>query len=91
MGEYKPHFPTITIFWRIIHIIIGVVLVWLPWTKAWENNLVLYFYPQIEPIVLNAFFKGAVLGLGIDNILVGIHDVIHAKFRTGYKSENHFS
>ena len=68
------------IFWRIAHIVVGIILVWLPWTGAWENNLALWFWPQIEPVVLNPFFKGAVIGLGIDNILIGIHDVIYARF-----------
>ena len=68
------------IFWRSAHIAIGVILVWLPWTGAWENNLTLWFYPQIEPFMLNPFFKGAVIGLGVVNILVGIHDVVQAHF-----------
>ena len=68
------------IFWRIAHITAGIILVWLPWTGAWENNMALWFWPQIKPVVLNPFFKGAVIGLGIDNILIGIHDVIHTRF-----------
>ena len=68
------------LFWRSAHVAIGIILTWLPWTGAWENNLALLSWPQIEPIVLNPFFKGAVIGLGIANILIGIHDVIHAHF-----------
>jgi len=75
------------IFWRSAHISVGIILVWLPWTGAWQNNLALLLWPQIEPIMLNPFFKGAVIGLGIDNILIGIHDVIQASFA----SKRHFS
>ena len=67
-------------FLRIAHIVVGVVLVWLPWTGAWENNVALLLFPQIETVVLNPFFKGAVVGLGIDNIILGIHDVIQTRF-----------
>jgi hypothetical protein len=78
--DNKPCSRFMQIFWRIAHIAAGIVLVWLPWTGAWENNLALWIWPQIEPVMLNPFFKGAVIGLGIDNILIGIHDVIRARF-----------
>ena len=68
------------IFWRVAHIAAGIVLIWLPWTGAWENNLAIWLWPQIRLIVLNPFFKGAVVGIGIDNIIIGIHDVIFACF-----------
>jgi len=78
--EHKPYYRFMQIFWRVAHLSIGIILVWLPWTGAWENNLALWFWPQIEPVVLNPFFKGAVIGLGIDNILIGLHDFIRAHF-----------
>jgi len=88
-GERKPRSRALGVFWRSVHVITGIILVWLPWTKAWDNNLVLYFYPQLEPVVSSAFFKGAVLGLGIDNVLIGIH-VIQAKIGAGRKSASVF-
>ena len=78
--DHKPRFRFMQIFWRVVYIVTGIILVWLPRTGAWENNLALLFWPQIEPVIFNPFFKGAVIGLGIDNILIGIHDVIHARF-----------
>ena len=57
----------------------GIALLYLPWTNIWENNYILYLYPQIRLLVANPFFKGAVLGLGIANILMGIHEVVHFK------------
>jgi hypothetical protein len=57
----------------------GIFLLWLPWQKIWENNYILYLYPQIRPLIANPFFKGAVLGLGIDSILMGIHQIVHFK------------
>jgi hypothetical protein len=71
---------------NIIYIIysleVGLVLLWLPWKGIWENNLVLYLFPQIGPVVTSPFFKGAILGLGIDNILIGIYEVIRFKSST---------
>ena len=85
--DHKPRSRFMRIFWRVIHIATGIILVWLPWTSAWENNLTLWLWPQIEQIVRNPFFKGAVIGLGIDNIIIGIHDVIHARF----SAKRHFN
>lgn len=66
---------------NVIYIIysleVGVALLLLPWLGIWDNNLVLYLCPQIEPVVTSPFFKGAVMGLGIDNVLIGLHEVIH--------------
>ena len=58
---------------------VGILLSFLPWLPFWENNYLLYLYPQMRPVVANPFFKGFVLGLGIVNILIGIHDVLHLK------------
>ena len=79
-GNHKPRSQVTQAFWRVVHTATGIILVWLPQTGAWENNMALLFWPQIEVVVFNPFFKGAVIGLGIANILIGIHDVIHARF-----------
>ena len=65
---------------------IGMFLLCLPWMSAWENNYLLYLYPQFRPLVANPFFKGFVLGLGIANILIGIHEV--AQVKHGWKSKH---
>jgi len=57
----------------------GIFLLWLPWISFWELNILTYLYPQILPLITNPFFKGAVLGLGIVNIMIGIHEVVHFK------------
>jgi hypothetical protein len=54
---------------------LGMVLLLLPWRQIWENNYLLYRYPQFHPLVANPFFKGFVLGLGIANILIGINEI----------------
>ena len=79
-GDHGLRSRVMQVFWRSTHVAVGIILVWLPRTGAWENNLVLWFWPQIEAVALNPFFKGAVVGLGIANILIGVHDVIHAHF-----------
>jgi hypothetical protein len=67
------------ILYIAVSLAFGVALVCLPWLGFWENNYLLYLYPQIRPIVTNPYLKGAVLGLGIANILIGIHEIAHFK------------
>jgi hypothetical protein len=68
---------------RVLYILcslgLGINLLWLPWQGIWENNYFLYVYPQLRPVVANPFFKGAVLGLGIANIMIGFYEIVHLK------------
>jgi hypothetical protein len=65
--------------WRVLYILysleVGVFLLFLPWLAIWENNYLLYRFPHLQPIVTNAFLKGAVLGLGIVNIFIGVYEI----------------
>ncbi len=71
----------ICILLYILYVLIfGIPLLFLPWSNSWENNYLLFLCPQIKPVVSNPFFKGAVLGLGIANILIGIREVVHCKW-----------
>ncbi len=80
-----------TWIWHLLYIIysfeVGGVLVFLPWLGIWENNYLLYRYPNFRPLLANSFLKGAVLGLGIVNILIGIQEI--ASFKKN--SRNYFS
>jgi hypothetical protein len=69
----------INILYILYSLEVGIALLWLPWLDIWENNSLLYLYPQLHSIVSSPFLKGAVLGLGIDNILIGISEVVHFK------------
>ena len=88
--DHKPCSRFMRIFQRAAHIAAGIILIWLPWTVAWENNLAIWLWPQITPFVLNPFLKGAVIGLGIVNILIGIHDVIHEVIQARFSRQRHF-
>lgn len=65
--------------WRLLYILysleVGVFLVFLPWLAIWENNYLLYLFPDFRPLVANSYLKGAVLGLGVVNIVIGIEEI----------------
>jgi hypothetical protein len=56
---------------------VGGFLMLVPWLRFWDHNALLYHFPGLIPIVGNAFLKGAVLGLGIVNLLIGLHELLH--------------
>jgi len=79
----NPHLSALEWIFNAIYIIFslyfGIALLTFPWMDVWENNYFLYIFPQAGPIVTNSFFKGAVLGLGFVNILIGIHEIVRIR------------
>lgn len=49
---------------------LGVLLVILPWSAFWERNFFLQRFPEMIPLVLNPYLRGAVTGLGVLDIFV---------------------
>lgn len=54
---------------------VGLFLIVFPWMDFWEHNLVLVHYPVLRLLFLNNFFRGAVTGLGIANLILGGWDI----------------
>jgi hypothetical protein len=79
----SPHAQTAAKILSVLYILFsveaGLFLLWLPWQHIWENNYILYLYPQFRPWVANPFLKGAIVGLGIDSILMGIQQIVRFK------------
>jgi hypothetical protein len=50
--------------------LVGVILVVAPWTTWWDSNYLLHPHPLVRSLVLNAFTRGTVSGLGLVNILL---------------------
>jgi hypothetical protein len=57
-------------------LVVGGFLMLLPWLRFWENNALLYLFPSLRPVVANPFLKGAILGLGLVNLLIGLHEIL---------------
>lgn len=49
---------------------VGVLLVILPWSGAWERNYFLNRYPALIPYLLHPSVRGAIAGLGVLDIAV---------------------
>jgi hypothetical protein len=48
----------------------GVLLVFLPWSPFWDRNFFLQRFPELVPVVLSPFLRGAVTGLGLLDVFL---------------------
>jgi len=62
--------------------LVGVVLVFAPWTTfgvlpepLWDSNWLLQLWPPARGLLLNAFTRGAVTGLGLVNLVLAARDL----------------
>jgi hypothetical protein len=55
----------------------GVLLVILPWTAEWTDNVLLLRYPDLRSLITNGFFRGVCSGLGLLDIWIGFSEAIH--------------
>jgi hypothetical protein len=62
--------------------LVGVVLVFAPWTPLWDSNWLLQLLPAARGLLLSAFTRGAVTGLGLVNLVLAVRD-LYARLVTG--------
>ncbi len=53
----------------------GLLLLVLPWTVFWDRNYVLEFLPVVHAVTQSPCVRGAVSGLGVVNIAIGVQEV----------------
>lgn len=58
-------------------IMFGLVLILVPWSTVWDANYFLYQYPGLAIFLKNAYFRGAVSGLGFMNVLLSLEAFRH--------------
>jgi len=63
-------------------LLVGIALVFAPWSPLWEANWLLQMWPAARSIVLSGFTRGAVSGLGLVNLVLALRDV-HARLTGG--------
>jgi len=55
----------------------GIILTWCPWTKIWSDNSLFMSSPAIHGFLLHNFVRGAVSGLGLVNLWIGVAEAVH--------------
>jgi hypothetical protein len=56
---------------------LGMLLAILPWTRVWTENSLLVTYPAMGVFLHNNFARGAITGLGLLDVWIGIWEAIH--------------
>ena len=56
---------------------VGLFLLVFPWLDVWEQNSLLQYHPWLRLVILNNFFRGAISGLGLANLVLGAWEVAH--------------
>ncbi len=51
---------------------IGTFLLVLPWSAIWDRNLLLRYYPLLRPFYMSSYLRGAISGLGLVNLWLGV-------------------
>jgi hypothetical protein len=65
------------VLWILSSLVVGIVLVFAPWWPSlWDSNWLLQqLWPGLRELLLSAFTRGAVTGLGLVNVLLALADV----------------
>lgn len=78
------------IFFIVLCLQLGIILILLPWMSIgafgdWGDNFLLAFVaqktglPVIQKAVSSTWFRGAVTGLGVLNLLIAFWEIAHFK------------
>jgi len=57
---------------------VGIFLLVAPWwfPQMWEQNYFFFLAPALKNVFISGYFRGAISGLGLLNIAMGIAEVI---------------
>jgi len=55
---------------------IGAVLIVVPWLAFWDRNYFAQLVPPLQSLITNNFVRGAVSGLGVINVAVGLGELL---------------
>jgi hypothetical protein len=71
--------------WFVLYVVVclevGIFLLLVPWSAVWERNYFLEAYPSLRAILLAPAIRGAVAGLGLANIYMGLSEVLNRRRR----------
>jgi hypothetical protein len=56
-------------------LLVGIVLVIAPWTDLWSTNALVAYDSALRSVLLSAFTRGAVSGLGLVNLVLAANEL----------------
>ena len=70
---------TLALLIVIVCLELGLFLLVFPWTDYWTSNYFATFIPQYFWVWENAYFRGAVSGLGVVNLCICFSEIIRLR------------
>lgn len=58
---------------------LGVFLLVFPWLELWEGNYFATWNRGLQQLWMNAYFRGAISGLGLVNIFVSFIEIVRLR------------
>ncbi len=59
---------------------VGIFLLIFPWMEVWSENAILSYFPVlIQELLLSNYARGAISGLGLVNLFLGIREVANSQ------------
>ena len=58
-----------------LYLEIGFVLIVVPWSAYWDRNYFAQALPFVQAVITNNFVRGAVSGLGLLNVVLGLVEI----------------
>jgi hypothetical protein len=55
---------------------IGFLLLVIPWSSFWDRNYFAQALPAVQGIMMNNYVRGAISGLGVVNVYLGLAELI---------------
>jgi len=55
---------------------IGLFLLVYPWLESWRTNYLVQWQPEWRPLLTSHEFRGALSGLGILNLFIGLYEIV---------------
>jgi hypothetical protein len=63
----------------IVRLYIGLILIFLPWTRVWAFNRFFLYYAHVSWLMESGAVRGVVSGLGLLNLWIAISEAMHYK------------
>ena len=57
---------------------IGFLLLVIPWSSFWDRNYFAQALPSVQGIMMNNYVRGAISGLGLVNVYLGLAELVSA-------------
>jgi hypothetical protein len=64
----------VTVVYIVLCFAMGLLLLFVPWLSSWTANYFVHHYPWIGAAARNYYARGAVSGIGLADIGLGVYE-----------------